>query len=883
MLPVRLAHYELREKVGRGGMGIVFRAWDTRLERSVAVKILPAHLARDPERRARFFREARAAARLNHPNIATLHDVGEAEVDQPELLDEGVSDGSGPVPVVYLVMEFVEGEDLEARLAAGDLEPAEALELACQVARGLEAAHAGGVVHRDLKPHNLRITPGGTVKILDFGLAKLLAPREASGLGEESVATSAGMILGTAPYMAPEQVHGEAVDARTDLFALGVILYRMLAGRLPFASGNLVQYVKALAGDEPQPLSDRVPGISPELEGIVARLLAKRPAERYETAGAVAEDLGRILEGPPTPSAPAMSRSLFGDAFRGPRAPRLAVAFGAILLILVALALLPWAAVLDRGDPEDPGEVRTVLVLPFENHTGEEGLTGVCRGLAFSLRDRLAEAPDLVARRPLDEELAAATGRDGRDTDAPVLVEGRCRELGADRVEVDLQLVEVATGNVLASPSFTGRDLRQLEGELAYRAVRALGTALSGKRMERLRRHPSRSSKALNAYYEGLDRLESATGVEAFEAARESLGRALELDRRFARAEAALAEVHLQLWDLTRQETHVAAIERAARNAVFLDPDLPAARIALAQALRLRGHLEEAVAQLEAVLAADPRSVEALWVLARLHGQAGRLREAERTLRRAVALRPDYWRYHNQLAVILVGLGEAGVAVEAFEEADRLSPPDVQRPRRNLGHLQLHLGRAAEALDAYEGLEGPVDHPLLAENMARAYLWSGDVERADALSRRAVELQPDVPSVWDIRGDVLAVRGQETAARGAWSRALMLLEAQLEHSPRDIEKLMRRPLYRAKLDRCEDLPGPEEEAFGDLTADMALNLAEAHALCGNRGPALTLLERSLAGGTAAGYVEILPAFERYRDDPAFRRLVSGAGGAARAR
>jgi serine/threonine-protein kinase len=291
MAPRRLVHYELRERIGQGGMGLVYRAVDTRVGRTVAIKVLPAASGAEPERRSRFLREARAEAAVNHPGIAAFYDLGEAEVDDPELLGASGGRRPGQRRVVYLVMEYVPGEDLLATLARGTLSWREALEIGAQIADALAAAHAAGVVHRDLKPGNIRITPEGRVKLLDFGLAKILKSGGGPEPRHQTLQTSPGMILGTAPYMAPEQVRGGAVDARTDLFTLGVVVYQMIAGRVPFGGGNFLEALRSITDGEPEPLSRAVAGVPREVERIVERLLAKQPAARYAAASEVARDL----------------------------------------------------------------------------------------------------------------------------------------------------------------------------------------------------------------------------------------------------------------------------------------------------------------------------------------------------------------------------------------------------------------------------------------------------------------------------------------------------------------------------------------------------------------------------------------------------------------
>src|SRR4051812_9717153 len=268
-----LSHYSLEEEIGRGGMGVVYRAVDTRLGRTVAIKILPAEATADPDRNRRFVHEARAASALNHPHIVTIHDIGE---------EHGVT---------FIAMELVDGATLERVLANGPLPIATAVEYARQIAAALAAAHAGGIVHRDIKPGNIIITTDGRAKVLDFGLAKLIerAPSEAT---LSAVATRPGLIVGTAAYMSPEQAEGRPLDARSDVFSFGAVLYEMVTGRRPFAGGSDLGVLAAILRDRPAPVRSLRPDVPPLVEGLIDRALAKDPAGRHASGADGEKDLG---------------------------------------------------------------------------------------------------------------------------------------------------------------------------------------------------------------------------------------------------------------------------------------------------------------------------------------------------------------------------------------------------------------------------------------------------------------------------------------------------------------------------------------------------------------------------------------------------------------
>ena len=286
MIGARLGPYLLLDRVGEGGMGTVYRAEDTRTGAPVAVKVLDESRTRDPQILSRFRREARIEAALRHPNIAAFHDFDEAVVQS----------GSGTRRrVVFLVIEWVPGEDLTAQLQRKErFHAPQLVEVARQITAALEVAHAAGVVHRDLKPSNIRVTPEGLVKVLDFGLAKILESADLHRDHPPTFQTTIGSLLGTAPYMAPEQLFGRAVDARTDLFALGVVLYQMATGEVPFSGRNIVEVLQAVSTKSPVAPSAINAELSPRLDGLILRLLAKEPSGRFASAKVVREALAAI-------------------------------------------------------------------------------------------------------------------------------------------------------------------------------------------------------------------------------------------------------------------------------------------------------------------------------------------------------------------------------------------------------------------------------------------------------------------------------------------------------------------------------------------------------------------------------------------------------------
>jgi serine/threonine-protein kinase len=543
-------------------MGEVYRARDPRLGREVAVKVLPDELAR-PDRLRRFEQEARAAGALNHSNILTIHDVG--------------SDEGRP----YLVTELLEGRTLREDMAGSPLPVSDAIVYAVQIAGGLSAAHRKGIIHRDLKPENLFITVDGVVKILDFGLAKVIAPErpvlESVTTETKGLETQAGAVMGTLGYMSPEQARGEVVDHRTDLFSLGVVIYEMVAGRRPFAGGTAADTITAILTHDPPGLAQITSDVPAALEGTVRRCLEKRRDDRFGQA----RDVAAALESPSgAPETPLPS---------GARSRRWLLA-GAGLVLVAALAGV-WSWRTEPGPASPSGAVQSLAVLPLENLSGDPSLEYFADGMTEALITDLGqiEALRVVSRTSVMRykdsgksapEIAGELGVDA-------LVEGSVLSSGG-RVRITAQLIDGATDEHLWADSYDREleDVLTLQSEVARQIAREVDSNLSPAEEERLTRRREVSPEAYDAYLRGDYRLYRDTPASA-DAMVASLQRAIELDPGFAPAYARLADFYgfLSMRGLMDPAESYLEARRLAGKAVELDPELAEARAVLARIL----------------------------------------------------------------------------------------------------------------------------------------------------------------------------------------------------------------------------------------------------------------------------------------------------------
>jgi len=572
----RLGPYEIVDLLGAGGMGEVYRARDPRLGREVAIKVLlPTEGGAGSRRARRLEQEARTVAQLDHPNLVTLYDVG-CHGDQ-----------------VFLVTELLRGESLRQRLERdGKLDEPTALRIGEEMARGLAAAHARGVVHRDLKPENVFLTADGRTKILDFGLATQFEPLTAEEVGTAPTIdhSVAGTVLGTAPYLSPEQARGERGDARSDLFALGTVLYECLSGVSPFRRDSFGETLAAVLHHAVPPLA------AGDLARLVESCLAKRTAERPATAADLAEALHRLRAG----------LALRADDRRG----------------------------------------RAIAVLPFTDMSEARDQGYFCEGIAEEILFALSQVDGLrVAARTSSFQFGGA-GRDlkevGAKLDVETVLEGSVRRAG-DRLRVTVELVEVDSGFQRWSQRYDRRveDVFAIQDEIAASVANSLSTVLTDSQREVLRRRGTQNVQAYEAYLRGRQ-LSMHHRNRSFVQAVRDFERALELDDRFVGAWAGLAEAYgsLYLWH-GHEAGHLAAAGRAGRRAIELAPDAPEALVAHGYVLMLEEKFDESAKIFERALAASPDLPQALYQFARLRFSQGRMEEAAALFERGAAADPD--------------------------------------------------------------------------------------------------------------------------------------------------------------------------------------------------------------------------------------------------
>jgi serine/threonine protein kinase/tetratricopeptide (TPR) repeat protein len=842
----RLGRYEIRSKLGAGGMGEVYLAEDIGLERRVAIKFLPSALTADTHARKRLVREAKAASKLDHQNICSIYEVGEA-------------DGNA-----FIVMQYVEGETLESRIKRQPLELREVISLAAQIADALAEAHAHGIIHRDIKPSNIIITPRGQAKVLDFGLAKV----EQGGVVADSAAdtksllTTPGAIIGTVPYMSPEQVRGETVDARTDIFSFGVVLYEMLTGRQPFAAESNAAIASAILTKEPVPVARYVSECPEEMQRIVRKCLEKDRERRYQTMRDVATDLENVrreCEPVILTASRSQAEKVLMEAATQPSRPlpnifpsrrRLMIAVPLALLVLTALA---YAFFFRRATAPAPSEVKSLAVLPFKNIGGDAQDEYLSDGIADELIAKLTKLKTIrvvslpIAMRYKNSPKDAA--EIGRELGVDAVITGTVRKAG-ERLRVGVNLVSTADGFTMWADDGFDENVQNLldaERQLAEAVATKLKGELTPQDRARVAKNSTASGEAYDLLLRGKDYYyKSRTsglhgGGSDLRLAQQMFSRAIQLDSNFADGYAWLG---LVLYDqFAGGNGSRATLDTAIDNenkALALDPDLIIARRALINIYHSTGQTEEGLKQGKRALETNPNDIDAVKGAALAYFRAGMMDKAIPLYQQALAADPADAETRNQLARSYL---------DAFQYQKGL---DVLAPLLAQGEGGEWVG-----MQLYDRLQ--------------------QYDQAIALGQRLLTRNADTLN-WLTLGDIYQHAGQLGRARETWSQGAQYSEAQVSAFENERTRIWLGHLYAHLGERAEALDQIERALT--LHGDdpwVLYQAGEISSLLGNNSEAINYLRRAIANGwLGLNYIiaQEQPggSFFNLRDDPEYKSV-----------
>lgn len=846
----KLGHFRILEKLGEGGMGVVYRAYDENLQREVALKVLRHDPHEDGNARSRMRREALALAQLNHPNIATVFDFE--------------SDGG----IDFVVLEYVSGESLALLIKQHALGLERLLALGGEIADAVERAHSNGIIHCDLKPSNIVLTEDGHAKVLDFGLARLFR-----GFGESATASTAtGSSGGTLPYMAPEQLSGK-VDVRSDVYAIGTVLYEMATGRRAFQQEHFADLVEAILHERPPRPSTVNKEVPAPLDAIIAKAMAKDPRDRYESAQELRDDLVRLSAGLPVSARVPLSRWRITWHW----------ASSVALISLIALIVLPFLHKVQAPGTASAQPARIVAVLPFESVGGAPGDEAQCRGLTEALTANLAEQ----SRRYGWEVVPAAEVRSQNVKDADqarrilganLVIEGSWQFTGARQIAFGL--VDAANRRHIdaAVVRADGDDYFSLEGEVFRGTLRMLAGDEALGNLSAQQKYRPKDPKAYQDYRRARGYLQNYQLSQNLDSALSLLNSATTLDPEFAAAHAALAEASWRKYEETKDPRWVAAAQKSVGRASQLSSEAPEVLAAMGLIDQGTGKYEKAVAEYEHAVALNPTDDAVYRGLADAYKALGDQKEAERAYRRALEMRRDAPGGYASLAAYLFSIGRYKEAEPLFKRAIELAPENP-KSYSNLGGVYYSMGDYAQARTMFE-------KSIAIQPNYRAYSNLGTIdyfqERFSDAARdfeKALALDNRDYRVWhNLAASYYWVPGQKAKAAETYLHAKGMIEEQLKVNPRDADLIMLLADCEAMLDhnaRALQLVRQSLQISPDDVEHWFV-AAEVYEKIGNREEALKYVKKALDKGFSRTSLEHSAGLRELRADPRFKAMMSNS-------
>lgn len=847
-------------------MGQVYLAEDTTLQRVVAIKRMAPGLQENERDRKRLLKEAQRASALNHPNIASIYDVIE---DRDELL---------------LVMEYVEGTTLRVAVHQR-LDVPQFLEIAIQCADGLAAAHQKSIVHGDIKPENLMLTPAGRVKILDFGVARRPTLLADSDSPTASLATMTGSLSGTPAYMAPEVLTQKPYDGRADIFSLGLVFYEMLGGAQPFQTDSFIATVARVLHEEIPPLRTIVSKVPPGLEAIIQRMLAKDPVERYASAEDVAADLRAVQRGD-QPSAATLTA---GKLRRRIPTRVMSIAAAVLLLLLAGIPLRHTIARwLGAGAPAGKSTfgisgapvLQTLAVLPVNTADADPQLTALGNGLGETLTAKMT-------RLGIDHSLQVVSLGELRARHVTKLEEAR-QEFGAtlglqislqrsaDLVRVAYTLTDAKTGRALGGNSMDVpvSDPFAMEDQVSGGVASALGLELRPEERRELASHGTGLPDAYNYFLQGRGYLEK--GPESMDSAITLFTRALELDPNYGLARAELGTAYWSKYESGKDKTFIPKARQACSKAVELGNAGASGHVCLGVLENGAGNYEKAVEEFTRAIQLDPSSDGAYTGMASAYERLGKLNDAEKTYQQVINLRPKYWKGYNLLGIFYCRQSQYDKCAAMFQKVAELTP-DSFRGYANVGAAYLADGKYAEAIQPLKKSLQVRATPGTNTNLGTAYFHLRNFPEAAKAYAEATRLNDRDYLLWGNLGEAEHFVGNRQKAEEAYRRAIDLGNESLKVNPNAPDVLKDVANYHAMLEeRAQALKYLDQALFhGKSDKEILFGAALVYNQLGETGTALEWLRKALQAGYSLTTVRESPDLDNLRNNPRYQALVQG--------
>jgi len=863
-----VSHYRIIGQLGQGGMGVVYKAEDTKLKRAVALKFLPPELTREPEAKERFIHEAQAASTLDHPNICTVHEIGETDDGQ-----------------MFIAMACYDGETLKKKIDRGPLKIDKAIDITVQVSQGLQKAHEHGIVHRDIKPANVLVTGDGVAKIVDFGLAKLAG---------QTKLTKAGSTLGTVAYMSPEQARGEEVDARTDIWSLGVMLYEMLTGQLPFKGQYENAVVYSIVNADPEPITGLRTGVPMDLERIVNKCLQKTPDERYQTAMDLAADLRHLQRTKPTAVQTTELAPLLQQRRKIWSLPRWLVVGSVLLIFFVAAILIvlsPWRAVQSNR--------KSIAVLPFKNMSDSKEDEYFSDGITEDIITQLSKISDLLVISRTSVMQYKGTGKRtteiARELGVATVLEGSVRRSG-DQVRIVAQLIDGATDKHIWADTYDKQMMQifAIQSEVAQKIAAALKAKLSPEEQSQLasKADQTHNLQAYDYLLRGMQYLHRSYSKEDFQIGTEFCEKAVQEDTTFALAYARLGYSHCRMYWFHHDHTaaRLTKAKEAIDKALLLQPSSSEAHAALGYyyywGLLDYGH---ALEQLGIAQERDPNNSDVLYGIGAVKRRQGRFVDAVTNFKKALELDP-------RRAEVMYNLAETYNLTREYGEAERYLDvtislqPDWADPYNMKAWVSI---RATGSTTKARPLMATAMEKANKEQLLLTWVWlevfDGNYQAAlNHLGSGSSQVYANQFYYWPkvaLYATIYGLMKRPSLAAAYYDSARVLLERNVKSDPEDSRYHSALGIAYAGLGRKKDaisegklavqlLPVSKEAYRGTM---RVADLAYIYAMVGEQEAAIKELEflLSVPSEISPNLLRIDPKWAPLRQNPGFQKLLEG--------